>query len=170
MAFFGGSFLIAKPTLRDPNFYQTVVLLVQHDAEGAFGLVVNRPLPAPKDQELPFPLFAGGPCEAEGLFMVHGHEEWIGEESEEPANAIAPGIFLGDASLAAKLKSLSKSALKRVRLFHGYAGWGPGQLERELAEGAWSVITADAKTLFKTRPNDLWSHLRPPSIPQPSLN
>src|SRR5262249_8934397 len=144
MAFFGGSFLIAKPTLRDPNFYQTVVLLVQHDAEGAFGLVVNRPLPAPKDQDLPFPLFSGGPCEAQGLFMVHGKEDWAGEGGEEPANEIAPGIYLGDSELAAKLKDLGKASLKRVRLFAGYAGWGAGQLERELTEGAWSVTPADA--------------------------
>ncbi len=83
MAFYGGSFLIARPTLRDPNFYQTVILLVQHDAEGAFGLVLNRPLPAPKDQDLPFKLYSGGPCESEGLFMVHGHEDWAKENAGE---------------------------------------------------------------------------------------
>jgi putative transcriptional regulator len=171
MAFFKGSFLIAKPTLRDPNFHQTVVLLVQHDDEGAFGLIVNRPVPAAKEHSLPFPLYSGGPCQAEGLFMIHGQSAWAQEEAEDEApNEIAPGIFLGDASLANKLKDLSKAKMKWVRLFAGYAGWGPGQLEQELQQGAWAVSPADAQTLFKTSPKDLWSHLRPPAIPQPSLN
>jgi putative transcriptional regulator len=170
MAFFSGSFLIAKSTLRDPNFHQSVVLLVQHDGDGAFGLIVNRPLPAPKDEKLPFPLFLGGPCEAQGLFVIHGQRDWVQDDLQQPANEIAPGIFLGDSSLADRLNDLKKADLKRVRVFAGYAGWGPGQLESEMAQGAWAVAHADGKTLFKTPPKDLWAHLRPPALPQPSIN
>jgi putative transcriptional regulator len=171
MAFFGGSFLIAKPVLRDPNFFQSVVLLVQHDNEGAFGLVVNRPLPTPKNNDLPLPVYAGGPCEAQGLFLLHNHVDWAKDEpTAPPSNEVAPGIFLGDPSIAPILKNLSKEDLRRVRLFAGYAGWGPGQLERELEAGAWALMPADGKTLFGTPAKELWANLRPPSIPQPSLN
>jgi putative transcriptional regulator len=167
MPYYGGSFLVAKPSLLDPNFRQTVVLLVQHSEEGAFGLVVNRPVPV---KELPYPIFAGGPCEAQGLFLVHGHSDWAAVPADKSAPEVAPGIFLGDSSLADLMKTLPKDKMSRVRMFAGYAGWGPGQLEGELAEGVWALIAADGNTLFETPAKELWMHLRPPAIPQPSLN
>src|SRR5918912_4546216 len=92
-----GSFLVARPSLRDPNFERTVVLLLAHSADGAFGLVVNRPAAA---KGLPWPLFAGGPCPSPGLLMLHGHAEWAeappGEEEAGPE--VAPGIFVGNAA------------------------------------------------------------------------
>ena len=166
MPFYGGSFLVAKPALVDPNFRQTVVLLVQHTEEGAFGLVVNRPVPV---KDLPYPIFAGGPCEAQGLFLLHGHADWA-NGPEKQATEISPGIYLGDSSLTDVMKNLPKEKLSRVRMFAGYAGWGPGQLEGELAEGVWGLTAADGKTLFETPPKELWTYLRPPAIPQPSLN
>ena len=165
MASLAGSFLVAKPMLSDPSFRRTVVLLLQHGPEGAFGLVVNRKAEV---DGLPFPVFAGGPCKFEGLLMLHGHPEW--SPAETPPKEVAPGIYLGDPSIAPVLKNLKKDDLKRVRLFAGYAGWGPGQLERELEAGAWALMPADGKTLFGTAAKDLWANLRPPSIPQPSLN
>src|SRR5438105_705216 len=90
-----GSFLVAKPILKDATFRQTVILLLEHNDEGAFGLVVNRPAPA---EALPFPVFAGGPCEAEGLMLLHGHAEWVKPTSDQTKHEVAPGIFLGDAS------------------------------------------------------------------------
>jgi putative transcriptional regulator len=169
MQFHSGWFLVAKPSLLDPNFRQTVVLLVQHSEEGAFGLVVNRPVPV---KDLPYPIFAGGPCEAQGLFLLHGHPDWAKGQgpAKKAATEIAPGIFLGDSSLTDLMKSLPKDKMKRVRMFAGYAGWGPGQLEGELAQGAWALSAADGQTLFETAAKDLWLHLRPPAIPQPSLN
>lgn len=167
MPFYTGSFLVANSSLLDPNFRQAVVLLIQHNEEGAFGLVVNRPVPV---KDLPYPVFAGGPCETQGLFLMHGLEQWAKSEEGEVINEVAPGIFLGDAECAEMMKELPKAQLRRVRMFAGYAGWGPGQLESELAEGAWSLTTADGKTLFETPAKDLWVHLRPPSIPKPSVN
>lgn len=167
MPFHGGSFLVAKTNLLDPNFRQTVVLLIQHSADGAFGLVVNRPVPV---KDLPYPVFAGGPCEAEGLFLVHGHADWSKNGSAEVHNEVAPGIFLGDAACAERVKDLPKSEMTRIRMFAGYSGWGPGQLESELSEGVWSVAPANGHLLFDVSPKELWTHLRPPSIPEPSLN
>jgi putative transcriptional regulator len=152
--------------LGDSSFRQTVVLLLQHTGEGALGLVVNRPVPA---KELPFPVYAGGPCTSEGLLMLHGHREWI-DEDEVKERQIAPGIFLGDASCLTRVKDAPESESLRYRLFSGYSGWGPDQLEGERASGAWAVVPATAEILFSTPADELWERLVPPSIPQPSVN
>jgi putative transcriptional regulator len=162
-----GSFLVAKPILRDSNFAQTVVLLLQHGAEGAFGLVVNRPTPI---KELPFPVFAGGPCPSEGLLLLHGHEDWVEDAPDSPKNEVAPGIFLGDASCVQRVSDPAPGDVLRFRMFSGYSGWGPDQLEGELAGGAWAVVPATSDLLFDTPAEELWDRLLPPTIPQPSLN
>ena len=162
-----GSFLIAKPTLNDPNFSQTVVLLLAHTADGAFGLVVNRPVEV---EGLPFAVFAGGPCETKGLMMLHGHAEWAEACLEPAAGQVAQGIFLGDASCVSRVSDATEGEKLRYRMFSGYAGWGPDQLEREMAAGAWAVVAANAQLLFDTPAEELWFRLVPPTIPEPSLN
>src|SRR4051812_20243304 len=102
-----GSFLIARSVLQDPNFAQTVVLILAHNDEGAFGLVVNRPVESPN---LPFPAFSGGPCESPGLIMLHGYADWKGEaeiglDSTSPQE-VAPGVFLGDAGCLSRATEL----------------------------------------------------------------
>lgn len=160
MTSLAGSFLIARPLLKDPSFRQTVVLLLQHSQEGAFGVIVNRPADV---DGVPFPVFAGGPCESQGVVMLHGHADW----DEANKHQVAPGIFTGDASC---LKQATESASERFRVFAGYAGWGPDQLERELASGAWAVASASGDVLFETPAAELWERLVPPSLPEPSLN
>lgn len=162
MTSLAGSFLIARPVLRDPNFRQTVVLLLQHGTEGAFGLVVNRPA---KVEGLPFPVYGGGPCQSEGLLMLHGHTDW-----SEDQKGLAPGIYLGDASCLPKVTEPADPDGLRFRMFAGYSGWGPQQLEGELKAGAWAVVPATGELLFDTPVEQLWSLLLPPRIPQPSLN
>src|SRR5579864_1332585 len=81
-----GKFLVAKPILRDPNFVRTVVVLLAHNAEGALGLVVNRPA---NNEDLPLPLFDGGPCSSAGLFLLHGNADWADPETPQE---IAPGV------------------------------------------------------------------------------
>src|SRR6266852_7769528 len=95
MSSFAGKFLVAKTSLQDPSFRQSVVLLLQHGDAGAFGLVVNRAVTV---EGLPFPMFAGGPCESQGLLMLHGHAEWSEASADPPPKEVAPGVFLGDAS------------------------------------------------------------------------
>jgi putative transcriptional regulator len=167
MASFAGSFLVARPMLTDPNFRRAVVLLLQHDGDGAFGLVVNRPAKAGK---LPLPVFLGGPCESEGLFLLHGYEEWADDEPEDEPQGVAPGIFLGDHTCLTRVQELLGEDVIRCRLFKSYAGWGPGQLEGELAHGAWAVVPANGTLLFETPAAELWTLLLPPSIPEPSVN
>jgi putative transcriptional regulator len=168
---YAGCFLIAKPVLQDPNFNRTVVFLLAHNAEGAFGLVVNRPSDA---EGLPWPLFTGGPCPSPGLLMLHGHPEWAepSAESEEQTREpeLAPGIFSGDASCLDRATQTEEDQVLRFRVFSGYAGWGGGQLEGEMAAGAWAVVQATGDVLFDTPVEELWDRLAPPRIPQPSIN
>jgi putative transcriptional regulator len=164
-----GSFLIARPSLLDPNFRKTVVLLLAHTDEGAFGLVVNRRAEA---EGLPWPLFVGGPCPSPGLMMLHGHSEWARpeESGEEAKPEVAPGVFIGDAACLERATKVPDDEQQRVRVFSGYAGWSGGQLENELAEGAWAVTSASASTLFEVPIDELWDRLAPPRIPLPSVN
>jgi putative transcriptional regulator len=167
-----GSFLIAQPSLIDPNFARSVVLILAHNEEGAFGVIVNRPAPP---ASLPFPVFHGGPCHAPGLFMLHGYADWLEDGSEpdpkEPKREVAPGIYLGDAScLKRASQQAGKETCLRFRAFQGYAGWGAGQLEGELNGGAWLVAPADSDVLFGTSADKLWRLLAPPRIPEPSDN
>jgi putative transcriptional regulator len=162
-----GKFLIARLALQEPSFRQTVVLLLQHTAEGAFGLVVNRSV---KVEGLPFPVFAGGPCQSEGLLMLHGHADWVESKGEAVPREVAPGIFLGDATCLSRLGDGGTEADRRYRMFSGYAGWGPGQLEGELAAGAWAIVPASGELLFDVPIEDLWFRLVPPTIPEPSVN
>jgi putative transcriptional regulator len=167
MPFLAGSFLVARPVLQDPNFARAVVLLLEHGDEGAFGLVVNRPAEV---EGVPFPVYSGGPCSADGLLMVHGHPEWIEEPGELEKSQVGQGLYIGDADCLARVTDPPAGQTLRFRVFSGYAGWAPGQLEGELASGAWAVAHADAHVLFDTPVQDLWDHLVPPTIPQPSSN
>src|SRR5262249_14903750 len=147
-----------------PTFAKTVILLLAHGDEGAYGVVVNRPIPV---DGVPFPVFIGGPCPSPGLILLHGHPDWAEQEGgpsegeeEESQGEILPGVFVGD---AACLKRASEPALgeaRRVRVFRGYSGWGPGQLEGELARNAWAVMPATAELLFEVPAEALWEQLR----------
>jgi putative transcriptional regulator len=164
MSSYAGSFLVARPVLQDPNFRQTVVLLLQHGGEGAFGLVVNRET---KAAGVPFPVYVGGPCQAQGLMMLHGQAEWVAETANK---GVAPGIYMGDAATLKRATDEGSEEPISFRIFTGYAGWGPGQLESELAAGAWTLTPANGELLFQTPADELWERLAPPRLPQPSLN
>jgi putative transcriptional regulator len=166
MSALAGTFLVARPTLRDGYFGRTVVLLLQHGPEGAFGLILNRLAEA---EDLPFPVHIGGPCELQGLLMLHGHRDWLDDTEEKPGE-LSPGIFLGDMASFERLSKMPKGAGWKFRVFMGYSGWGPKQLESEMAQGAWIVVPASAERLFETPVADLWERLAPPTIPEPSLN
>jgi putative transcriptional regulator len=175
MSSLAGSFLVAQPSLKDPNFARTVVLLLAHTAEGAYGVVVNRPASVVVSG-LSFPVLAGGPCESPGMILVHGHAEWaeaaaeLSGETSAGGGEIAPGIFIADAQTWKRVCDAAAGEAVRVRLVRGYAGWGPGQLEAELAGGAWVVVAATGQLLFDIPAADLWDHLAPPKLPQPSIN
>lgn len=160
-----GQLLIARPALQDGFFGRSVVLLLQHGDEGAVGLVLNRPAQA---KELPFPVFVGGPCKMDGLLMIHGRKEWLDED--EGKMEVCPGVYLGTTDHFEKATETEDAASDHFRVFAGYAGWGPKQLEAEMNQGAWIVRTGDGDTIFETPVNELWETLAPPTLPEPSLN
>lgn len=175
MSSLAGSFLVAKPSLKDPNFVQSVILLLTHDEDGAFGVVVNRPLAV---DGLPFPVMLGGPCESDGVILLHGHEDWNEPSAEASPGGlfatrspeVAPGIYLGNAQSFKRACEADSEGPVRVRVLRNYSGWGPNQLEGEIATGTWALTAATAEVLFETPVEELWFRLVPSSIPEPSEN
>lgn len=160
-----GSFLIADRALNASKFRQTVVLILQHRKDGAFGLVVNRPRPVEGDAQQ---VFSGGPCTANGLLMLHGHADWNPPHLD--VRQVAPGIFVGDFTAIKRATEAADPTAFQFRLFNGYACWNRGQLESELKAGLWTLAPATADILFTTPPEELWPLLGPPRLPRPSRN
>jgi len=155
--------LIATPSLLDPNFVQSVVLMGHHDTEGAMGWIVNRlhekpvrELLAPAQRQgvhTETPLHLGGPVPADALLALF-HEAIDGVESV----AIAPGLFVSRSAQVLPLLFSRAPGPGPVpgRLVFGYSGWGAGQLEREMEEGAWLPLPYDEELAFSVRIGDLW--------------
>jgi putative AlgH/UPF0301 family transcriptional regulator len=106
----------------------------------------------------------------EGLMMLHGHREWLEGASKKTQKGIVPEVFLGDAECLQRITDALPGQDLRFRVFTGYAGWGPGQLEKELSGGDWAVVPASSQLLFDTPADELWERLVPPRIPEPSVN
>src|SRR5947208_1593502 len=150
-----GQLLIASPGLLDPNFFRTVVLVTEHNDEGAAGLVLNRPSPAPVAELVPQleeladggPVWFGGPVQPEAVLMLG--------EFLDPDDAAVP-LFgaLGFPSQTEPGEIVP--ATTRRRVFAGYTGWGVGQLEAELADEDWILEPALPDDAFTDDPDDLW--------------
>jgi len=153
-----GQFLVASPKLLDPNFAQTVVLMVQHDAKGALGLVINRPLDITVREaceqtmgngcEVEGVIHQGGPCE-EMLMVIHANQ--LAGEAE-----ILPNLYFS--TTRDQVENLLEDPQGPMRFFVGYSGWGPGQLEGEFETGSWLAIPATADRIFGPTEN-LWMRL-----------
>jgi putative transcriptional regulator len=153
-----GQLLIAAPRLSDPNFFHTVILLVQHGVDGALGLVLNRPASASVSavwqqvSESPCLiegfLHQGGPCEGP-LMVVHTDEEASDLE-------VVTGLYFSTNKNA--IERLVDKASSPTTFFVGYAGWGPGQLENELEQASWLTAPAKPEHVFDP-PDELWHAL-----------
>jgi len=155
-----GHLLVAGPALVDPNFRRTVVLLGEHGDEGAMGVVLNRVSTALVGEAVPpiaeltgpdEPVYLGGPVQPEAVVVL---ADFADVEQAEVVVVDNVGFLPGAIEDAAGL-----GELRGVRVFAGYAGWGPGQLEAELAEGAWIVVPARGTDVFTTAPDGLWSEV-----------
>ncbi len=153
-----GVLLLADPTLLEPHFARTVILLCEHSSTGAMGIVLNRPLQVLLEEVLQEPdalgepgavLHWGGPVSGEQLCLLHGGATTSGEQ-------IVPGVVL-DADLEAA--RAARKADQSVRFFLGCAGWGEDQLEEEMEEGTWRIVPATADAVFAPSPGALWAHL-----------
>ncbi len=153
-----GQLLIAGPDLLDPNFRRSVILVGEHGEEGAMGVILNRPSPVTVADAVP-PLaelvgewelvHVGGPVQPQAI-VVLGDFEDAAEAGALVLGSI--GFLPGEIETAADIASLT-----RARVFAGYAGWGPRQLEDEIAEGAWILTPAVPEDIFTDDPDHLWS-------------
>ncbi len=153
-----GHLLLAGAALWDPNFRRTVILIGQHDEDGAVGVVLNRASEVSVAQAAPplapivgegDPLFLGGPVEPTSAVVV--------ADLVDPA--LAQILALGSIGfLPPEVPADAVGTIRRARVFAGYAGWGPGQLEREMAEeGSWIAEPATPGDIFTSDPDGLWS-------------
>lgn len=147
-----GMLLVATPALVDPNFARSVVFLIQHDEDGAVGVVLNRPSVEEVSEHLPD--VAGSVVEP-GVVFVGGPVEpvvAIGlERTDVPVRPIEPMAGVGLLDLAD-----GGARVQPCRIYAGYSGWGPGQLESEIAEGSWIVVEATIADVFTDDPEGLW--------------
>lgn len=154
-------FLIAMPQMQDPNFSKTVVLMLEHNEEGSMGLIINRTAELTfadlgKSQKLEIAkmreddaIFVGGPVEPYRGFVLHDKES-IGERAP-----LLPGLYLSVTTDA--LEPLLRDAETKLRFCLGYSGWGPGQLEKEIAQGSWLFTEAQKEPVLSTEPENIWS-------------
>jgi len=154
-----GKLLIAVPALLDPNFRRTVVLVGEHNEEGALGLVLNRPSETTVDEAVPEltvlveglgQVHVGGPVQPSAIVVI--------AEFADPDRA-GSLVFESIGFLPAEIDPNELGELTRARVFAGYAGWGPGQLDDELEEGSWIVEPAIATDVFTLEPDELWSQV-----------
>ncbi len=158
-----GIFLIAAPSLRDPNFRQTVVLLCEHGPEGALGVVVNRPTAMSISEALPqvpiiegvgHVLYAGGPVQTNYVMLLYR-----GDEFPENAHHVFNGVCLGgDIGVVERILT-GVGTKESFRAYLGYTGWGPGQLESEMKTGSWIKLPADSKLVFEKEPARVWGDI-----------
>jgi len=157
-----GRLLVADPMLGDPNFYRSVVLMIEHSPDGALGLVLNRPtdlavgMALPEWHDLvsdPAVLHVGGPVEEQSGWC-------LARLADEPDR---PGFVpvLGDLGLLDLEQDPDEiaSGVLAARLYAGYSGWGPGQLDEELAEDAWIVVDAAPDDPFLPDADELWERI-----------
>lgn len=151
-----GQLLVSSSGLFDPNFRHTVVLVGQHTADGALGVVLNRPFEATVAEAVPVladlvpageKVFEGGPVQPGSPILV--------AELTHPAMADLP-VFGPIGFLTGEVSDDQRRDVIRARIFAGYSGWGPGQLEEEMAQDAWVLDPARVEDVFTPDPDALW--------------
>jgi putative transcriptional regulator len=158
-----GVFLVAKPSIDGGPFRHSVVLLIAHDEQGTLGVIVNRATEIPlstvlseldADETGDPSLNFGGPVALDGLMFLF-------QSDDAPADAksvMSDVYFSGDRELLETLLK-KKGGRDRLKLYLGHAGWAPGQLRGEIARGSWTLIPADAFTVFQKSPEAIWPEL-----------
>ena len=154
-----GQLLIASPRLVDPNFFRAVILVVEHNDQGALGLILNRPLKLGVEEawgqisqspcRATGKLYQGGPCD--GPLMVLHADENLAQKT------IMEGLFFSTEKEAVEALVAAEAGWRQF--FVGYAGWSPGQLESEMEEGGWLTSATDL-TQIQAGSDDRWNQLR----------
>lgn len=155
-----GTVLLAEPFLQASLFGRAVVLICHHDAEGSFGLILNKPAANPFDEEMEshplknLPFFAGGPVETNHLFFVH-------QLTYLPDSVLLKDGICWQGDFDALLESIEEKAIysDRIRFLVGYSGWGEGQLEEELKSEDWMVYNGPIDDILQLDASEIWKHL-----------
>ena len=158
-----GQLLVASPSMSDPRFARTVILMVRHDKDSAFGIVVNRPIGERPLEDLlkmlgekdataggTVRIFAGGPVQPEIGFVIHS------SEYRQPGTIDISGRVAMTASREILRDIANNNGPKKSLVAFGYAGWGPGQLESELARRDWAIAPGDSKLIFDEDRDKVW--------------
>jgi putative transcriptional regulator len=154
-----GQLLVAGPRLIDPNFWRTVVLVIEHSQDGAFGLVLNRPSETSVGEAVPEletvvdseePLFIGGPVQPSSVITV-------GQFNDVSQAALVAFEDIGVLGTGGPSIDEMADHVVRARAFVGHSGWGPGQLDAELETGDWILEPARREDVFSGSPRELWS-------------
>ena len=157
--------LLSMPQLVDPNFARSVILLCEHQPEGAFGLIVNRPsdveaaaavhLDPPLDQPNDLPLLLGGPVERQrGWILTSQRPEGV------ESRTLGAGLYLSASPVLLRRALSARPLPKRTHVLAGYAGWGPGQLDEELAQSAWLIMPVELDLIFEIPSAAAWEMAR----------
>ncbi len=155
------------PQLRDPNFHRSVLLMIEHDTSASFGLVLNRPadlLLSDLFSSLQFEwrgdqrarVSWGGPVEPNSGWMLFGDSLSPRFENEQVSSVVEGVNFGGSMDV---FRDIAEASPKLLRFFLGYSGWGPGQLELEIAQGAWLSAEAAPETIFEVPSEEMWDHV-----------
>lgn len=160
-----GQFLLAMPSMGDPRFLRSVVYMVAHDNEGAMGFIVNKcaeglslgdilkdmPETVAKTGLVNLPVYVGGPVQNDRGFVLHT------SDYEKTRNTLSQELPIALTQSADVLVDAAHGrGPEKMRLFLGYAGWGPGQIEGELQDNAWLVCDANIAEIFTSRNDDLY--------------
>ncbi len=158
-----GVFIVADPKIIDPNFSRTVVLLIHHEKKGSTGLIINRPTPVSLSEKFPIikehltasdRIFSGGPVLPKTLTMLF--------QSKSPPSGRIP--VLGNTYVTREMDLLADLPMatileRRFRIYSGYAGWEPGQLQAEIIRGDWRVLRTGADLLFEENTDRIWEEM-----------
>ena len=152
-----GIILISEPSLRDFYFRQSVVLLAEHNEEGSFGIIVNKPIATRLNEvlkdfpEVTLPLYLGGPVKTDSLFFIHT------KENIDNSLKIINGLYWGgDLDEVRNMMELNLIRENEIRFFIGYSGWNPNQLDREISEKSWVLSHTSAEEIINRQPEELW--------------
>jgi putative transcriptional regulator len=162
-----GRLLVAQPSLEDPNFSESVVLIIRHGEGGAFGLIINRfvELRAPQEilalfsEEAPesdvlVAVHIGGPVQPATTLVLHSAEFQMDRTDR------VGDLFAVSPTVDTLIATVRGKGPAKMRIFFGYAGWGPGQLEQEIDSGSWALIDADRDLVFSDDPSSVWRAAR----------
>jgi putative transcriptional regulator len=154
-----GIILISEPSLRDFYFRQSVVLLAEHNEEGTFGIIINKPIETRLNDvlkdfpEFNAPIFLGGPVKTDNIFFIHT------KDHVEDSLKIMDGLYWGgDLERIKEMMENNQITENEIRFFAGYAGWNPNQLDQEIGEKSWVLSHTNVKEVINKHPEKLWSN------------